>query len=431
MSFVRRIPQDKYDIYDNEDVHARLHFFKNLQTITNAIHSTSNIEQIMLDLSQSICELFDCERLTLYSVNYKKNAIESKVKTGLTSFKDFALPISEKSIAGFVAMTKQTVNIVNVYDENELRKHSPRLEFLRRVDQRTGFRTKHMLVGPLIHEQSNELLGVLQLINNRNDCQFPPLLEEGFKYLRNTLAVAFAQRLMSPQVIHTKFDSLIKNSTLSVPELGLAARAARRKGVDVEDILIDEFEVSPADIGASLAAFFECPYQPYQQDRQRPDALRNFKRAYVEDHHWIILEENADSLVIMTTDPERVMASRIVHSLFPIAKIQYCVTTQREFRQTIDQFFGDMDSNVTPIETASRDPIDSVSAAEGALMAQVRETIQDAFAKNHPEFQIDVRSREDKTVSRMHKDGSVQRISGQVIVDFHVDFLDTGMNTAA
>lgn len=431
MSFVRRIQQDKYDVYDKEDVHARLHFFKNLQTITNAIHSTSNIEQIMLDLSQDICNLFDCERLTLYSVNYKKNAIESKVKTGLTSFKDFALPISEKSVAGFVAMSKQTVNILNVYDEAELRKHSPKLEFLRRVDQRTGFRTKHMLVGPLIHEQSNELLGVLQLINNRNDCQFPPLLEEGFKYLRNTLAVAFAQRLMSPQVIHTKFDSLIKSSILSIPELGLAARAARRKGVDVEEILIDEFEVSLTDIGNSLATFFECEYQPYKADRARPDALKNFKRAYVEDHHWIILEENADSLTVMTTDPERVMASRIVHSLFPIAKIQYVVTTQREFRQTVDQFFGDTEAAVATTEQSAQDAIDTVSASEKALIAQVRETIQDAFAKSHPEFQIDVRSREDKTVSRMHKDGSVQRIAGQVIVDFHVDFLDTGMNTAA
>lgn len=431
MSFVRRIQQDQYDVYDKEDVHARLHFFKNLQTITNAIHSTSNIEQIMLDLSQSICELFDCERLTLYSVNYKKNAIESKVKTGLTSFKDFALPISEKSVAGFVAMSKQTVNILNVYDEAELRKHSPKLEFLRRVDQRTGFRTKHMLVGPLIHEQSNELLGVLQLINNRNDCQFPPLLEEGFKYLRNTLAVAFAQRLMSPQVIHTKFDSLIKSSILSIPELGLAARAARRKGVDVEEILIDEFEVSPADIGNSLATFFECEYQPFKEDRPRPEALKNFKRAYVEDHHWLILEENADSLLVMTTDPERVMASRIVHSLFPIAKIQYCVTTQKEFRQTVDQFFGDAENLAAVAEQNVQDAIDTVSASEKALLAQVQETIQEAFAKNHPEFQIDVRSREDKTVSRMHKDGSVQRIAGQVIVDFHVDFLDTGMNTAA
>lgn len=431
MSFARRIQHDKYDIYDNEDVHARLHFFKNLQTITNAIHSTSNIEQIMLDLSQSICDLFDCERLTLYSVNYKKNAIESKVKTGLTSFKDFALPISEKSIAGFVAMTKQTVNINNVYDENELRKLSPRLEFLRRVDQRTGFRTKHMLVGPLIHEQSNELLGVLQLINNRNDCQFPPLLEEGFKYLRNTLAVAFAQRLMSPQVIHTKFDSLIKSAVLSIPELGLAARAARRKGVDVEEVLIDEFEISPADIGNSLATFFECEYQPFKPDRPRPEALKNFKRAYVEDHHWVILEESADSLTVMTTDPERVMASRIVHSLFPIAKIQYCVTTQREFRQTVDQFFGAAENPAIQAEQSAQDAIDTVSAAESALSAQVRETIQGAFSKNHPEFQIDVRSREDKTVSRMHKDGSVQRISGQVIVDFHVDFLDTGMSTAA
>jgi hypothetical protein len=38
---------------------SRLAFFKNLQAVTNKIHATSNIEEIMLELSQDICALFE------------------------------------------------------------------------------------------------------------------------------------------------------------------------------------------------------------------------------------------------------------------------------------------------------------------------------------------------------------------------------------
>ena len=50
----------------------RLTFFKNLQAVTNKIHATSNIDEIMLELSQDICTLFNADRLTIYSVSEDK-----------------------------------------------------------------------------------------------------------------------------------------------------------------------------------------------------------------------------------------------------------------------------------------------------------------------------------------------------------------------
>ena len=75
------------------DVASRLAFFKNLQTVTNKIHATANIDEIMLELSQDICTLFDADRLTIYSISEDKSSIVSKVKTGLNSFKDLRLSL--------------------------------------------------------------------------------------------------------------------------------------------------------------------------------------------------------------------------------------------------------------------------------------------------------------------------------------------------
>jgi hypothetical protein len=49
------------------DVDSRLAFFKNLQVVTNKVHATANIDEIMLELSGEICSLFNADRLTIYS----------------------------------------------------------------------------------------------------------------------------------------------------------------------------------------------------------------------------------------------------------------------------------------------------------------------------------------------------------------------------
>src|SRR6201988_550508 len=103
------------------DVAARLAFQKQLQAVTNKIHATNNIDEIMLEVSADICALFNADRLTIYSVGEDKQAIVSKVKTGLNSFKDLKLPIAEHSIAGYVAMSRKLTNIKDVYDEAELK----------------------------------------------------------------------------------------------------------------------------------------------------------------------------------------------------------------------------------------------------------------------------------------------------------------------
>src|ERR1035437_4680408 len=123
------------------DVNVRLNFSKALQTVTNKIHATSNVDEIMLEVSADICSLFNADRLTIYTVGEDKQTIVSKIKTGLNSFKDLKLPIAEHSLAGYVALSKKMMTIKDVYDESELKSHNPNLRFLQEVDKRTGYRT--------------------------------------------------------------------------------------------------------------------------------------------------------------------------------------------------------------------------------------------------------------------------------------------------
>src|SRR3982074_1027892 len=257
------------------DVSVRLAFQKQLQAVTNKIHATNNVDEIMLEVSADICALFNADRLTIYSMGEDKQSIVSKVKTGLNSFKDLKLPIAEHSIAGYVALSKKTANIKDVYDEGELRALNPNLRFLQEVDKRTGYRTKQMLVAPVAEPGSSEIVGVVQLINNKAGVPFGQLAEEGVAELCQTLAIALKQR-QKPQGLKTKYDFLVSGAVISAAELELAARSARKKAVDVETVLTDEFQVKLPAIGAALSKFFSVPYEPFNPDRIKPLDLQNF-----------------------------------------------------------------------------------------------------------------------------------------------------------
>ncbi|HXZ48107.1 MAG TPA: ATPase, T2SS/T4P/T4SS family [Usitatibacter sp.] len=402
------------------DMSVKLAFSKKLQAVTNRIHSTSNIDEIILDVSRDICQLFEADRMTVYITSEDGSSIVSKVKTGLNSFKDIKLPISESSLAGFCALNKRHMNIKDVYDDAELKGFSPNLSFLKAVDQRTGYRSKQMLIAPILGgETGNELMGVVQLINNLSGQPFSALHDEGMVELAKTLAIAFRVRQQMPGSIQSKFEYLVIDNVIAAGELELATKAARRKNKNVEDVLIEEFQVKQPAIGAALAKFFGVEYEPFKADRIKPpDLLKNIKRDYAEANHWIPLEDSKNGVIVMSTDPERVRNSRMVENVFPRSRIAYKVTTERDFKATLDQFFGaegaggesigELLSGLDEEEEGGASSADDVSAAaDNELVKLVNKIIVDAFHQGASDIHIEPLPGKGKTGIRFRKDGSL------------------------
>ena len=180
------------------------------------------------------------------------------------------------------------------------------------------------------------------------------MMEEGVGSLTETLAIAFRQRQGPMMQVRSKYDSLVTNALISSEELELALRSARRKNLDVETVLTDEFQVKIPALGDALGSYFGVPYEPFKQDRTKPpdlmkhkndrikppDLLKNMSREFCQTNQWIPLEDSKEGIVVVTTDPERVKASRMVSNVYPKSKIVYRVTTNKEFASTLDQMFG-------------------------------------------------------------------------------------------
>ena len=89
---------------------------------------------------------------------------------------DFQLPLSRKSIAGYVAQTGKILNIADAYQMD------PDIPFTinRNFDETSGYRSRSMLVVPM-QNREGEAIGVLQLINKKKDAGTRLTTQESFE----------------------------------------------------------------------------------------------------------------------------------------------------------------------------------------------------------------------------------------------------------
>ena len=396
----------------------RLAFFKGLQLATNRIHSSNDADEIILELSAELCALFEAERLTIYTLAEKDGAIVTRVKTGLNTVQSIRLPVSDSSIAGYVAKTGAPVNVRDVYDEAELRAISPTLHFQREVDLNSGFRSRQMLVAPIRDPDGGRIIGVIQLINTVNGEAFSKVAEEGLLGLTQTLGVALARHSRQPARLRSRFDALVADGRITAEELRQAIREARSGDLSTESILVDGLGLTAVELGEAAARYFGVPYQPFRDNHIRPmDLLRNIKRDYVEQSKWLPYEVTAEGVVVLCIDPEQVRSAGTVQNVLQKKRLSYRVTSAREFELTVEKFFdsslddasvGDLLFGLGEDEDEGGGLKDDVTAAaDNELVKLVNKIIVDAYRQGASDIHIEPRPGREKTLVRFRKDGSL------------------------
>ncbi len=398
---------------EKEDVNVvemgdQLAFTKKLHSVTDKIHSATNIDNIILDVSLDICNLFEAQRITMYVVSDHGKSIVSKVKIGLDGYKEFKLPLTTSSIAGYCGVKKTLLNIKDVYDDAELKAIDKQLIFLKEVDKKTGFRAKQMLVFPITHPDDDSLMGVVQLINTLSDLPFKQMMVQEWAVIAKTLAIALNQRLSKTSLVKTKFSTLVAEGHISPDELEWAQRVARSRSKDLESLLINDFRIDPIAIAHSFSSFFDTPYELYVADRAKPsNLLENLKQSNAEENGWLPLYENkTDGLVILTTDPKRVKDSGLVAQHFPKhIKIAYRVCLKEVFNKTVSQFYeGDSHAGMMD-EAAQAGEISGENDNE--LVKMVNKIIVDAYNQGASDIHIEPYPESGETQVRFRKDGSL------------------------
>ncbi len=409
------------------DLGARLMFSRNLQHVANRIHAAQSVDDILLDAGADIRRVFNAERLQIYIVSDDGKLLHTKVRAADGSIRDFHRPIKSSSVVGFVAQSQVDVTLADAGDAAELGAVHPSLTVGSAFGIEAGEEPRQILASPIVHRGKRggtDLLGVVQLVNTRSGRAFGVAELEGLHELCDTLGVAIRNRRKESDLaqlaalpVQSKYDALVAEGLISSEEFKLASSSARRKVLDIEDVLRDEFQIGSAAIGAALSTFFGVAYEPYKPDRTKPlDLVKPIKRDYAQSSQWLPIDESEEGLTVLTTDPERIRSSRVVLNIFPRAtRVNYRVTTALEFARTLDQFFGE-DVTASSIGALLRDSDEVIegeagdeaaAAQDNELVKFVNKVIVDAYHQGASDIHIEPYPGRQKTVIRFRKDGTL------------------------
>ena len=215
--------------------------------------------------------------------------ISSRVKTGLHSIRTIRLPIAENSVAGYVALTGRC-STSTTPTTSASSSPSPRMEFRREVDDRTGYRCHQMLVAPIASPDD----GGARRHPAHQHPQWRGVLGDrrGGRRAGQTLAIAFAQRRHALIQLKSRYEGLINDGKLT--RRAGAATSAARAGRCPRAVPDRKLQAQGGrHRQRPCRGFSACPTSPFRRERVKPlDLLKNLKRDYVQQAQWLPLEEN-------------------------------------------------------------------------------------------------------------------------------------------
>jgi HD-GYP domain-containing protein (c-di-GMP phosphodiesterase class II) len=169
---------------------------------------------------------------TLYLLERDPASGEQKLRFKITQndsnprdYSEFVMPLSKKTVSGYVATTGTVLNLEDVYEIPPDKEYGFNISY----DKSTGYRSKSMLTVPM-QDHKGELLGVIQLINCKVDrasvlktpddvdaCVIPfsKDIEPMVLSLASQAAVSLENNLLYEE-IETLFEGFVKASVQAI-----------------------------------------------------------------------------------------------------------------------------------------------------------------------------------------------------------------------
>ena len=386
-----------------------------LQEIGNKINAARDLDEILIDLKDEIISLFCAERLTVYVVDGVKRELVSRFKSG-DEIAEIRLPVSKSSLAGYAALTHKLLNISNVYDKDELSGIDEALQFDKSWDQKTGYRTKQVLVYPIIFQKY--LMGALQLINLKDGGNFTQEDEKTVADLSKIIGIALynQKRIAARSGRTNKFDYLLENHLLTQKELTKAITDSRQRRDAVEAVLLKEYKIPKAELGESLSRYYKIPFISFNATHPIPgELLSGLKVPFMRNNVWVPVRTDEKHPVIAIDDPHDLKRIDEIKSLFPGRQLKFVVAIKQDILDFIKLFTQDEKemAEIDDILSQLQDETDEIEEAESsvgeedsAVVQLVNKIILDAYARGASDIHIEPYAGKKNTMVRIRVDGS-------------------------
>ncbi|MFZ1322111.1 MAG: GAF domain-containing SpoIIE family protein phosphatase [Ignavibacteria bacterium] len=206
---------------------------KYLNKITQSISEIKPLDLLLSEIMESCKTLMNAEASSLLIYNEEENILFFEVATGEKSseVKKIICKMGE-GIAGWVAQKREPLLIDDCYKDERFNPES---------DKKNNFITRSMICVPMIHKE--KLVGVIQVINKRNEDYFSERDLMLFKILASQCAVAIENaKLLEIQIEQEALNRELKTAR-EIQQNLLPVKLPEFKDLDIAAKLIPAKEI--------------------------------------------------------------------------------------------------------------------------------------------------------------------------------------------
>ena len=195
--------------------------------VTTAIARELQLQPLLRKIMDTVTEILDADRSTLFLFDAKTNELWSNVAQGIGE-NVIRFP-SNAGIAGTVFTTGETVNIPDVYQDKR---------FNQEVDRKTGYRTTSMLCIQ-VTTKTGVPLGVMQVLNKKEG-PFTAMDEQRLRAFCSQTSIAIENAQLFDEIVTVKnYNEAIlesmKSGLITVDAEGRVTKANQA----AQDLLLD------------------------------------------------------------------------------------------------------------------------------------------------------------------------------------------------
>ncbi len=303
-----------------------------LQSLLEVIQKAPNISSIKHTLNKQILDVFQVEMATIFLVNIRKQELVSWFLIPGDSIKKIVVPLGTSSIVGYVATKKQPINLRDPYDVRELSRVGSELNFFDTYDEKANVRSKQILAIPIVH--NNTLMGVVELINKRDDTDFTHEDQNKVNELAGVLAAAFFNHRTFGKQTPPQYESLLAQKLLSRKELEQGLAKAIELGEDPETVLMKDFQIPRLKMGKLLAGFYSTSFADLEKVDNNPVKLfKGINIDYFEKEELVPLSLNDGKLTVAVRNIEDQTLTSAIRKQVPRAnQVELVFTFQEDIR---------------------------------------------------------------------------------------------------
>ncbi|CAH2031620.1 GspE/PulE family protein [Trichlorobacter ammonificans] len=408
---------------ENSSLKQQLEYRKRLMDKINELHSADNLNTILLHIKDSIADLFNAQRITIYLADAKRNLLISKVLSG-AEIKQIVVPISDTSLSGFCALSGTVLNIRSAYDDHELRMINSNLKFDKSWDQKTGFVTRQVLCVPMKFQRT--LIGVIQIINKQDDTPFTDTDVTYALELATSLSIAIHNiyRLqVTTKIIRqrSRYNYLLDKNLLDEKTIEKAASHPDTAKFGLDAVLMREFKVPREEMAKALSLFFGTEFVKYEPATppMEEELLKRVKSDRLLKEWWVPYKVENGVLSIIMDDPTDLGRQDMIKFIYPEYKrISYVGAFRDDIQSFIGLFYnkgasltagGSIDELINKLDTTDEPELEQesskVSEQDSVIVQLVNKIIIDAVQGKVSDIHIEPYPGKEDVIVRMRVDG--------------------------